>query len=343
MKIVIDAFGGDNAPKEIVLGVVNYLKKNDDVNFVLTGDEEKIKAELKELEFESDKIEIVHAPEIITNDDVPTKAIKEKTNSSLAVAFDILKKDEDVVGLISAGSTGAILAGGFLKIGRIKGVSRPALAPFMPTENGGHVLLIDAGANMDANAINLCHFAAMGTEYVKNVLGVENPRVALLSVGTEDHKGNELVHEVFSMLKKMDINFVGNMEARDLMSGKYDVVVTDGFAGNVALKATEGALKLMLDEFKKAFRKNLMTKINALMLKPALKDMKKTFDFNSYGGALFLGCKKLILKSHGAAKSETIVSAIDHVKLASQNNIEAEIENAVKDVTIENLCESTEN
>ncbi|MBO4412686.1 MAG: phosphate acyltransferase PlsX [Clostridia bacterium] len=343
MKIVIDAFGGDYAPREVVLGVVKYLKKNNDVNFVLTGDEEKIKEELNDLGYEGDKIEIVHAPEVISFDDVPTKAIKEKANSSLAVAFDVLKRDEDCIGLISAGSTGAILAGGFLKIGRIKGVSRPALCPFMPTENGGHVLLIDCGANMDASAINLCHFAAMGSLYVKKVLGVENPRVALLNVGTEDHKGNELIHEVFPMLKKMNINFVGNMEARDLMSGKYDVVVADGFAGNVALKATEGALKLMMNEFKKAFRKNLMTKINALMLKPALKDLKKTFDFNSYGGAPILGCKKLIIKSHGSSKAETIVAAIEHVKLASQNKIESEIEEAVKDLTIENLGQPSEN
>lgn len=337
MKVVIDAFGGDNAPREIVKGAVEYLKENKDLEIVLCGDEEKIKNELAILGYKGDQIKVVHAPDIITNDDIPTKAIKEKTESSLAACFDILKRDENCIGLISAGSTGAILAGGFLKIGRIKGVSRPALCPFMPTKTGGQVLLLDCGANMDTNAINLCHFAAMGSAYYTSVIGVERPRVALLNVGTEDHKGNELCKEAFPLLNKMDINFVGNMEARDIMSGKYDVVVADGFAGNVLLKSTEGALKLMMGELKKAVKRNLFSKLGALCMKKSFKEMKKTYDFDVYGGSPFLGCKKIIIKSHGSSKAAAIIASIKQVLTLYKNQINDIIESRVKDLTAENL------
>lgn len=337
MKVVIDAFGGDNAPREIIKGALEYLKENNDLEIVLCGDEEKVKKELVVLGYKGDKISIVHAPDVITNDDVPTKAIKEKTQSSLAVCFDILKRDEGCVGLISAGSTGAILAGGFLKIGRIKGVSRPALAPFFPTKTGGQTLLLDCGANMDANAINLCHFAAMGSAYYTSITGIKNPRVALLNVGTEDHKGNELCKEVFPLLSKMNINFVGNMEARDIMSGNYDVVVADGFAGNVLLKSTEGALKLMMGEFKKAAKRNFLSTFGALFMKKSFKEMKKTYDFDVYGGSPFLGCKKIIIKSHGSSKAAAIVASIKQVISLYKNQINDIIENSVKDLTAENL------
>lgn len=339
MKIVIDAFGGDNAPKEIVKGAVEFLKanKNNELEICLCGDESKIQNELRELNYDGKQIKIIHAPDIITNDDVPTKAIKEKTNSSLAQSFEILKHDEDCIGLISAGSTGAILAGGFLRIGRIKGVSRPALAPFMPTKVGGQVLLIDCGANMDANAINLCHYAAMGSAYYTCMTKKENPRVALLNVGTENHKGDELSKEVFPMLKKMNINFIGNMEARDIMSGKYDVVVADGFSGNVLLKSTEGALKLMIEEMKNMFTQNTLTKLGALTMKKSIKRMKKTYDFDAYGGSPFLGCKKIIIKSHGSSKASAIVASIQQVLVLYKNQINDIIESSVENVTLENL------
>ena len=337
MKVVIDAFGGDNAPREIIKGALEYLKEDKNLEVVLCGDEIIIKKELEILGYKGDKISIVHAPDVITNDDIPTKAIKEKTQSSLAVCFDILKRDENCIGLISAGSTGAILAGGFLRIGRIKGVSRPALCPFMPTKTGGQVLLLDCGANMDANAINLCHFAAMGSAYYTSITGVEKPRGALLNVGTEDHKGNELCKEVFPMLSKMDINFVGNMEARDIMSGKYDIVVADGFAGNVLLKSTEGALKLMMGELKKAVKRNFLSTLGALFMKKSFKEMKKTYDFDAYGGSPFLGCKKIIIKSHGSSKAAAINASIKQVVSLYKNQINDIIENSVKDLTVENL------
>ena len=329
-KIVIDAFGGDNAPGEIIKGVKIFLNKNNEYKIILCGEEDKIKAEMANQALNEKFVEIIHAPDIITNDDIPTKAIKEKVNSSLAVCFEILKKDEDCIGLISAGSTGAILAGGFLRIGRIKGVSRPALAPFLPTKTGGNVLLCDCGANMDANPINLCHFALMGSAYFTEITGIENPRVALLNVGTEDHKGNELCKAVYPVLKQLNINFVGNMEARDIMSGKYDVVVADGFAGNVLLKSTEGALKLMLGEIKKAVTNSVFSKIGALFMKKSFKEMKKKFDFDVYGGSPFLGCKKIIIKSHGSSKASAIVSSIEQVIKLNDDNIITKLQSCVE-------------
>ena len=303
----------------------------------LPGDKEIIEKRLKEEGVKSNNVEIVHAPDIITNDDIPTKAIKEKINSSLAVCFDILKRDEDCIGLVSAGSTGATLAGGFLKIGRIKGVSRPALCPFLPTKKGGQVLLLDCGANMDANAINLCHFALMGKVYYESIIGTKNPRIALLNVGTEDHKGNELIKQVFPMLKQLDINFVGNMEARDIMSGDYDIVVADGFAGNVLLKATEGALKLMLGEIKKAVKRTVLSKIGALFMKKSFKEMKAKFDFDVYGGSPFLGCKKAIIKAHGSSKSVAFNAAFEQVLKLHNTKLNEKLESSVAGCTLENF------
>lgn len=335
MKIVVDALGGDNAPYEIVKGSVAALKKHKKLGIIFCGDKEKIEQILSEFDYDKEKIEIIHAPDIIRNDEVPTIAIKEKINSSLAVSFDILKKNEDVIGLVSAGSTGAILTGGFLKIGRIKGVSRPALAPFLPTKKGGQVLVIDCGANMDSKPINLCHFAIMGSEYYKEMFGVKKPRIALLNVGTEDHKGNELCHATFSLLEKLDINFVGNMEARDLMSGDYDVVVTDGFSGNILLKATEGAIKIFMGEMKSGIKSGFWSKIGGVFLLNMFRKLKKRYDFNIYGGAPFLGCKKLIIKAHGSSKAKSIKSSVDEIVKLYDLNLNQNIEKALSKINIE--------
>lgn len=335
MKIVVDAFGGDNAPKEIVKGAVMALKNYPDLTVILCGYEDKIKEVLLDCEYDSNRLEIVNTTSVISNDEVPTVAIKEKNDSSLVVAFDILKKNEDVIGLVSAGSTGAILAGGFLKIGRVKGVSRPALCPLLPNKKGGYTLLLDAGANVDCKPINLCHFAAMGTAYYTKLLGVEKPRVALLSLGVEDHKGNDLVKQTFPLLKQMEmINFVGNMEARDLISGDYDIVVADGFAGNVALKATEGAMKMLLSELKSACTNNLKSKIGALFLRRQFKSLKKKFDFDVYGGSPFLGCKKLIMKSHGSSKAIAIANSIKTVIDLHKTNMNELIQEIISKVEI---------
>ncbi len=335
MKVVIDTLGGDNAPYEIIKGALDALHKNKDLELVLCGDEKKVKEILRNLNCGTERIEIVHAPDIIENNDIPTKAIKEKTNSSLAVAFDVLKRDENVIGLVSAGSTGAILAGGFLKIGRLKGVSRPALAPFFPTKKDGYVLVIDCGANVDSKPINLCHFAIMGSQYYKEMFGVEKPRVALLSVGTEEHKGNDLCHETYPLLQKLDINFVGNMEARDLMSGEYDVVVTDGFAGNVLLKSTEGALKILMQEIKQSIKSSFWAKVGGMFVRGVFKKLKERYDFDVYGGAPFLGCRKLIIKSHGSSKAKSIEASIEEILKLYSKNLNENIEESLSKVQIE--------
>ena len=314
-KVVLDAFGGDHSPVEIVKGAVMALNLYDDLKITLTGDKERLE-ELLTGEYEQirDRIEIIDAKEIILNEEAPTVAIRTKRDSSLVKAFDEVRTNEEVAGFVGAGSTGAVLTGAFLKLGRIKGISRPALCPILPTVNGSQVAIIDCGANMDAKPINLVHFALMGTAYLKSVFGVENPRVALLNVGVEEHKGNELSKEAFELLSKLEgINFVGNMEARELLSGDYDLVVTDGFAGNVLLKSTEGSILSVLNMLKAEIMDGVMSKIGALFMKRVFKNLKAKLDYSKHGGAVLLGCKKLIVKSHGSSKAESICASIKQV------------------------------
>ena len=342
MKIVIDAFGGDNAPQCTVDGALLALEKFKEIEIVLTGDEEKIKEQLSGKKYDTKRIEIIHAPDVITNDDVPTEAIRRKTNSSLVVALNYLKNTEECKGMVSAGSTGAVLTGGFLRVGRIKGISRPALAPLLPTRTGGQVLLIDCGANVDCKPINLCHFAMMGSEYYKAMFGVENPRVALLSNGAEDRKGNELNKQVFPMLQKLPINFVGNMEARYFMTGDYDVVVTDGFAGNVLLKSVEGTVKFTTGVMKEAMMSTLKSKIGALLCKKSLAKIKDKLDYNKYGGSNFVGCKKTIIKSHGSSKAVTICAAVEQIVKLEKNKVNEQIAKAIESMPDLEIGESND-
>lgn len=333
MKIVLDAFGGDNCPNAIIDGSYLALKEYNDLQIVLTGDKALIQKYIQEKKYDESKIEIIDASEVITCNDVPTDAIKTKKDSSLVKAVETLKSDEEVKALISTGSTGAILACGFLKIGRIKGVSRPALAAFIPTKKPNKmVLLLDCGANADCKPINYCHFAVMGSIYYKNVFGTENPKVALLNIGTEDTKGNESAKAAFAALKQMPINFVGNMEARDFMSGDYDVVVCDGFNGNILLKSTEGAISFAMKQVKSALTSNIFTKLAALVLKPKINKMKKVLDYNKYGGSPFIGCKKTIIKSHGSSKAETILASIKQAYTLEKLKINEEIEHSVSEL-----------
>ena len=329
MKIILDAFGGDNCPDAIIDGI--YLAQNEfkDIEFIVTGNKEIIEKYIEDKCYKFNHLEIVDAPDVISCNDVPTVAIKTKKESSLVKAIELLKSDESVDALISTGSTGAILAGGFLRIGRIKGVSRPALCPVLPTATGKNVLLIDCGANADCKPINLCHFALMGSIYYKELFGVENPRVALLSNGTEDAKGNELYKATFPLLKKMPINFVGNMEARDGLSGDYDVLVCDGFTGNVFLKATEGAVSLVMGELKSALNSSLIAKIGAGLSMKALKKVKNKLNYHKYGGSPFIGCNKTIIKSHGSSKAETIYASIVQAYKYQKANVNEKISEAI--------------
>ena len=329
MKIVIDAYGNDLGPAEPVQASVNAVNNYDDVNIVLCGKEEELKDLLSKYNYDKSKIEIVSADDVITNEEAPTEAVKSKPNSSLVKAFETLKQNEDVVGLVSCGSTGAVLTGAFLKIGRIKGISRPALCPILPTKTGKSVMLIDSGANVDCKPINLCHFALLASSYAKTLFGIENPKVALLNIGTEDKKGNAFCHECFQELKKMPINFVGNMEARDFLSGEYDIVVADGFYGNILLKSVEGAVGFVMSSLKQEIKSSFFSKIGALFMKKSFKKLKSKFNYNAYGGAAFLGVKKLVVKGHGAGDSLAFLKSIEQVRTLHNKdfckNIEEEL------------------
>ena len=336
MNILVDAFGGDNAPNEIVNGALLALYKHPELQITLVGKQNEIESLLAEKSFDRSRLNIVPATEVIDCDEAPVNAIRTKKDSSLVVALDKLKTNE-FDGMVSAGSTGAVLSGAVLKLGRLPNVSRPALAPLLPTKNGGHVLLIDCGANMDCKPINLCHFALMGSTFMKTMFNIETPRVALLSVGVESAKGNQLVLETYPLLKQMDINFVGNMEARDALSGDYDVIVTDGFGGNVLLKSIEGATKLLMGVVKDAMMSSFKSKMGALIIKKSLKTQLKKYDYEQYGGSPLLGTKQLVLKAHGSSKAKQILSAIEQVMGFSQNNLLEKLKDAVANFSLEQL------
>lgn len=323
MRIIVDAMGGDNAPEEIVLGAVDATVSDKDVSITLVGDEDKINAVLCECEYDKARISVIDAKDVITNDESPTMAIKLKKESSLVKSFDALNSDSEADGFVSAGSTGAVLVGAFMKVGRIKGISRPALAPVLPTLKGNGVVLCDCGANVECKAVNLLHFAIMGKAYAQAMLGVKEPRIGLLSNGAEDKKGTPLNQEAFALLKEEEgLNFVGNCEARDILSGDFDVVVSDGFSGNVALKSAEGTANTMLKLIKEGvYSGGLRTKIGALLLKPVFAKVKKKMDYNAHGGACFLGVNKVVIKSHGSSKRKSICASILQAKSLSQSGV----------------------
>ena len=323
MKIVIDAFGGDYSPSEIVKGAVTAVNLIDEVEIILTGDKEKIENELKEIGYTGTKIEIVHAPDVISCDDSPTMAIRRKSESSLVKALSILKEQDDVVGMVSAGSTGAVLAGGLFIVGRMEGLKRPALAPFLPTLfEDKKTLLIDCGANVDSKPEYLLQFAIMGSIYVKAMRGVENPKVVLLSNGVEESKGNDLVHKAHELLKNCpEINFCGNIEGRDLLSGEFDVIVTDGFAGNVAMKSAESTINTFTAVLKQEIKSGgLGSKIGGLLLKNTFKKLKHRINYTEVGGSPFLGLEKILIKSHGSSKAKTIYTCVLQIMEIHKSN-----------------------
>ncbi len=330
-KILIDAFGGDNAPKEIVLGALDALEKNENFKAVLVGKKTDIEKILETQKYDKTRVEILDAEDVITCEEEPTMAIRRKPNSSIVVGLKELKENEDASVFVSAGSTGAVLVGATLKLGRIKGVNRPALCPLLPTITGGKVLLLDSGANADCKSINLCQFALMGSVYA-NAIGIKNPRVALLSNGTEDEKGSSFSKEVFALLKEMKgINFIGNIEGRDILSGNCDVVVTDGFSGNIALKSMEGVTSLIFKSLKEEISKSLKSKIGALLLKKPLKNLKSKLDYNKQGGALFIGTVKPVIKAHGSSKRTAISSAVLQAVSLSSFDVSAKITEKIEE------------
>ena len=309
IKVAVDAMGGDNAPLEIVKGAVEAVQEKKEVKVYLVGREEVVQAELAKYTYDKDRIEVVHATEIIETAEPPVMAIRKKKDSSLVKAMNLVRNGE-CHGLVTAGSTGATLVGGQLIVGRLKGIERPPLAPMIPTSAGAS-LLIDCGANVDARPSMLVQFAKMGSIYVENVCGVKSPKVGILNIGAEEEKGNALVKETFPLLQNCpDINFIGSIEARDVPLGLADVIVCEAFAGNVALKMFEGAGSFIMKEVKKGLMSSFRSKIGALLIKPALKDTLKKFDLEQYGGAPMLGLKGLVVKTHGSSKSGEIKNSV---------------------------------
>ena len=309
ITVAVDAMGGDNAPVEIVKGAVDAVGRRSDIKVTLVGRKTDIEQELSKYTYDRDRIQIQHASEVIETGEPPVASIRGKKDSSIVVGLRQVK-DKQADAFVSCGSTGAVLVGGQLIAGKIKGVKRPPLAPLLPTEKGVS-LLIDCGANVDARCEHLIQFAKMGSIYMEHVVGIPNPRVAILNIGVEEEKGNALVKETYPLLKECkDINFIGSIEAREIPSGATDVIVCEAFVGNVALKLYEGVGNTLIKQIKGAMLSSLRGKIGALLAKPSLKQVLKKFDASEYGGAPLLGLNGLVVKAHGSSKAKEVTNAI---------------------------------
>lgn len=309
VNVAVDAMGGDNAPAEIVKGAIEAVNEDQRIRVFLVGQEQAIEQELAKYTYPAERVSVITATEVIEPSEAPVMAIRKKKDSSIVKSLGLVKEGTcDAV--VSAGSTGAVLVGGQVLVGRSKGVERPPLAPLIPTENGA-ALLIDCGANVDARPSHLVQFAKMGSVYMEHVIGVKNPRVAIVNIGAEEEKGNALVKETFPLLKDCpDIHFIGSIEARDIPAGHADVVVCEAFVGNVILKLYEGVGGVLINKVKSGMMTSLRSKIGALLVKPALKQTLKTFDLEQYGGAPLLGLKGLVVKTHGSSKAVEIKNSI---------------------------------
>ena len=320
--------GGDNAPKSNVEGVVSAIKEYN-IDIIITGDKDALEKEFENYEFDRSKLEIVHTTEIIENEDKPVKAIRSKKDSSMVVALRLVKEGKaDAV--VSAGNTGALLAGGLFVVGRIKGIDRPCLCPAIPNVKRGMTIIADGGANADCKPRNLVEFAAMTNIYSKKVLGIENPRISLANVGAEEGKGNDLMKKSYEELKNMDINFIGNLEARDVINAKTDVIVCDGFTGNILLKSAEGVAMSVMGLLKETFLSSTKGKIGAMLLKDDLRKLKSFMDYAEYGGAPLLGVNGGVIKAHGSSNSKAIKNAINQGIKFAQGNVLRDIEEFVQ-------------
>lgn len=333
IKIIVDGFGGDLSPQVNVEGSIKALNEIKDLEIILAGDEEILKDELSKYSYDQNRISILHAPDIITCHDKPTEAVKKKKESSMVKSIEMLRTDESVNAFVTTGSTGALLASAVLRLGRIPGVKRPAFCPILPTMNRGIVAICDSGANSDCDPFYLQQFAIMGNLYLQKTYGLEKPKVALLNVGTEEEKGDMLRKEAYQLIKETpNLNFVGNMESRDLLSGNYDLVVCDGFSGNVLLKATEGTAIEILQLLKRTLKKNLKTKLGALVIKKDVYEIKDFMDYNNYGGAVLLGCKKTVVKGHGSSKTNAIYNCVKQAYNMEKNNLTVSIAEAIAEI-----------
>lgn len=326
--IAMDAMGGDNAPQAVVDGAILALKQWDDLKILLAGPEEHLKGMIEGSDVK-DRIEIIPADEVISMDEAPVLQVRRKKNSSMVQAM-LAVKEGRAQAFISAGSTGAILAGSILRIGRIRGINRPALAPVMPARKKSFVL-IDSGANVDCEPEYLLQFGMMGSIYVKNVLGVAEPKVGLANIGIEEEKGNNLTKEAYQLMKKQDLyHFAGNCEAREIPTGDFDVVVADGFAGNLILKFMEGLATTMIGMMKEYMLSNLRSKIGALLVKPAMKEFKKRLDYEEAGGAPLLGVEGAVVKAHGSSNGKAMFNAIRQARTMIETDVVGIIREGVK-------------
>jgi len=330
MKIAIDGMGGDHAPKAIVEGVNEALKDFPNIEIQLFGKKE----ELEKYIVQNERVEIIHCEEVITGDDEPVRSVRRKKDSSMTRMLEAVHEGK-ADACISAGNTGAYMSGGLFKVGRIDGVLRPALATTLPTIDGKGFLMLDLGANAEAKPENLVQFAIMGNIYAKKVRGIEKPRVGLLNIGTEEHKGNELTKSVYEKLQQADLHFVGNVESRDLLDGVADVVVTDGFTGNMVLKSIEGTAGALMKMIKDVFMASAKGKLAALLVKNELKGLKNKLDYSEHGGALLFGLQAPVVKAHGSSDSRAIYNTIRQ----AATMVEHDIVNVMKKAILESQKE----
>lgn len=330
MKVAIDAMGGDHAPKEIVLGAVEAVSQIKDLEITLIGDEDKIKQHL----INSKNISIIHTTEMITADDEPVRAVRRKKNSSLVLMANEVKEGR-ADACISAGNTGALMSAGLFVVGRTPGIARPALSPTLPTLDGKGFVLLDVGANVDATVKHLVQYAIMGSIYAEKVRTISNPTVGLLNVGTEDGKGNDLTKRAFLEMQNAPINFIGNVEARDLLNGVADVVVTDGFSGNITLKTIEGTAMMVFSLLKDTFMSSFKTKIAAGLIKNDLRELNQKLDYSEYGGAGLFGLSSPVIKAHGSSKSRAIFNAIKQACHMIEYNVTGTIQETVEKMNMD--------
>jgi phosphate acyltransferase len=332
MKIAIDAMGGDHAPKEIVIGAMKAVEAFSDIHITLVGDETKIKEYLVNQE----RISIIHTSEVILGTDEPVRAVRRKKTASMVLAAQQVA-DGNADACISAGNTGALMAAGLFVVGRIEGIDRPALTPTLPTIGGEGFLLLDVGANVDAKPEHLLQYAIMGSIYSEKVREIKNPRVGLLNIGTEEKKGTDLTKQAFELLKNANVNFIGNVEARDLLDGVADVVVTDGFTGNMVLKTVEGTALSMFKMLKTTLMSSLKSKLAAAVLKPEFKILKNTLDYSEYGGAGLFGLKAPVIKAHGSSNGQAVFSAIRQTREMVEKDVVGLIKKTIEDVKISKI------
>ena len=329
IKVAVDAMGGDNAPVEIIRGALDAVRQKSQIHVLLVGQENVIRRELEKQDYPKGQVQIINATEVIETEEPPVNAIRKKKDSSIVAGMNLVKKQE-ADAFVSAGSSGAILVGGQVIVGRIKGVERPPLAPLIPTEKGVS-LLVDCGANVDARSSHLVQFARMGSIYMEHVIGIKNPRVAIVNIGAEEEKGNALVKETFPLLKEcQDINFIGSIEAREIPHGGADVIVCEAFVGNVILKLYEGVGATLIHKVKSGMMGSLRSKIGALLVKPALKETLKAFDASQYGGAPLLGLNGLVVKTHGNSKAREVCNSIIQCAAFKEQQINEKIKESLQ-------------